>query len=55
MEEDPSLSVRALAAKVGASKGTADNRRKKLEQAGLVRPKGAPVEEGEFEVDDDEA
>ena len=55
LEEDPGLSVRALASKVGASKGTADNRRKKLEQAGLVRPKGAPVEEGEFGFDDDEA
>ena len=54
LEEDPGLSVRALASKVGASKGTADNRRKKLEQAGLVRPKGAPVEEGETGVDDDE-
>jgi hypothetical protein len=61
LEEDSSLSVRALASKVGASKGTADNRRKRLEQAGLVRPKGFSVEQeddfGDFGVDrdDDEA
>ncbi len=55
LEEDPGLSVRALASKVGTSKGTADNRRKKLEQAGLLRPKGFSVEqEDDFGVDRDD-
>ncbi|WP_084435334.1 AAA family ATPase [Desulfomicrobium escambiense] len=53
--ENPNLSVRKLASIVGVSKGTAHNRLKKLQQAGLLRPKGASVEEGEFGVDDDEA
>ncbi|GAB6113163.1 hypothetical protein JCM14713_29210 [Desulfomicrobium salsuginis] len=55
LKEKPELSVRKLAAKVGTSKGTADNRRKKLEQAGLLRPKGFSVEqEDDFGVDRDE-
>jgi len=53
--ENPNLSVRTLASIVGVSKGTAHNRLKKLQQVGLLRPKGASVEEGEFGVDDNEA
>ncbi len=54
LEVDPGLSFRALAAKTGTSKGTAVARRKKLEQAGLVRPKGGSVEKGGLGVDDNE-
>jgi hypothetical protein len=50
VNEDPDISVRRLAKSVGITKSTAANRRKKLEQAGLVRPKGCSIKQ----MDDDE-
>lgn len=46
----PGISVRKLAKLLGISKSTVGNRRKKLEQAGLVQTKGCSIKQ----MDDDE-
>ena len=49
-KDNPGISVRKLAKLLGISKSTVGNRRKKLEQAGLVQTKGCSIKQ----MDDDE-